>query len=155
MVTHAEDGRDATYVRVSPKLSHCQLCSPHTHVLSHKYELAVDRNARYRNRPTDFVLKTFWGQLRQILVVDINPIPSATPPEMDAQTLLLAVIHTCTIENSHNALDIHYYKNHGRKEVVDLDTIQCCVGQVKDRGRFAIVDRSGPLARAVFTEDRE
>ncbi|PIL25594.1 hypothetical protein GSI_11342 [Ganoderma sinense ZZ0214-1] len=43
MVPHTEDGRDASFVR---------------------YELLVDRNTRYRNRPTDFVSKTFWGQLR-------------------------------------------------------------------------------------------
>ena len=83
----------------------------------------------------------------------IAPIPSATPPELNPQTLLLAVIRTCTIEDDHNRLDIHYYRNHGRTEVVDLNMIQCCVGRVKDRGRFAIVDRSGPLARAVFVEE--
>ncbi|KAM5540222.1 hypothetical protein V8D89_006041 [Ganoderma adspersum] len=132
MEIQAEDGRDATFVR---------------------YELEVDRNARYRSRLTDFVPKTFWGQLRCILVVNIDPIPSATPPELNPQTLLLAVIHTCTIEEDHNILDIHYYKTHGRTEVVDLNTIQCCVGQVKDRGHFAIVDRSGPLARAVFVDE--
>ncbi|PIL32951.1 hypothetical protein GSI_05069 [Ganoderma sinense ZZ0214-1] len=116
MVAPAEDGRDASFVR---------------------YELLVDRNARYRNRPTDFVSKTFWGQLRRILVVNVGPILSATPPETKSQTLLLAVIHTCTIESSHNVLDIHYYRNHGRTEVVDLNYVQCCVGRVKDRGRLA------------------
>ncbi len=118
-----------------------------------QYELKVDRNARYRNRPVEYVPETFWGQLRQILVVKIDPIPSATPPELEPQILLLAVIRTCAIEDDHNLLDIHYYKNHGRTEVVDLNTVQCCVGRVKDRGRFAIVDRSGPLARAVFVEE--
>lgn len=65
------------------------------------------------------------------------------------------MIRTCSIESDHGVLDIHYYKNHGRLEAVDLNMVRCCVGRVSDRGRFAIVDRSGPLARAVFVEDSE
>jgi len=33
-----------------------------------------------------------------------------------------------------------------------LKSIQCLVGRVEDRGKWGLVDCSGPLAHAVFTE---
>jgi len=38
--------------------------------------------------------------------------------------------------------NIYYYKEFGVEEVVDLETVQCVVGRVKDKGEWAIVDRS-------------
>ncbi|RPD71195.1 hypothetical protein L226DRAFT_547468 [Lentinus tigrinus ALCF2SS1-7] len=120
-----EDTRDATYVR----------------------------NARYRNRPAIMEPRTFYGQLLHILVIDVKPIPTAVPPKTTDTKLVLGVIRTCVTDGDHNVLDIHYYKNHGRVEVVEITTIQCVVGRVKDRGRFAIIDRSGALARPEFVHD--
>jgi len=37
---------------------------------------------------------------------------------------------------------IYYYKEFGIEEVVDMKTVQCVVGRVKDRGEWAIIDRS-------------
>jgi hypothetical protein len=37
---------------------------------------------------------------------------------------------------------IYSYKEFGVEEVVDLDTVQYVIGRVKDRGEWAIVDRS-------------
>jgi len=37
---------------------------------------------------------------------------------------------------------IYYYKDFGVEEVVDMKTVQCVVGRVKDRGEWAIVNRS-------------
>lgn len=39
----------------------------------------------------------------------------------------------------------------GPIEVVDLDFVKCLVGRIWDRGRWAIVDRNGPLTQAVST----
>ena len=47
-------------------------------------------------------------------------------------------------------LDINFYTNLGRYEVVDITSIQCLVRRVKDRGQWAIIDRSGALARAIY-----
>jgi hypothetical protein len=51
----------------------------------------------------------------------------------------LALIHEvkATVRNG-----TYYFKEFGAEEVVDLDTLQCVVGRVKDRGEWAIVDRS-------------
>jgi hypothetical protein len=37
----------------------------------------------------------------------------------------------------------------GRLDVVDVTCLQCLVGRVKDNNRWAIIDRSGHLVRAV------
>ncbi|KAI0369836.1 hypothetical protein BV20DRAFT_1036311 [Pilatotrama ljubarskyi] len=129
-----EDGRDASHVR---------------------YELLVDKNARYRNRPVILEKKTFYGQLRQILVINLGPVPSASPPQSEPSTLVLGVIRRCIIESDHRALDIHYYRRHGALEIVDITTIQCLVGRVQDRGHYGVIDRSGALARAIYIEEAE
>ena len=115
--------------------------------------MLVDRNARYRNRPVINEPRTFYGQLLRILVLDVKPIPTAVPPKTTNTTLVLGVIRTCVIDSDHSVLDIHYSKNNGRVEVVEITTIQCVVGRIKDRGRFAIIDRSGALARPEFVEE--
>ncbi|KAI0819220.1 hypothetical protein BC628DRAFT_1333506 [Trametes gibbosa] len=132
LLAEAEDGRDASFVR---------------------YELLVDKNARYRQRPVILEQKTFYGQLRNILVIDLGPIPLASPPQLQSSVLMLGTIRRCVIESIHRDLDIHYYKKLGALEIVDISTIQCVVGRVQDRGRFAIIDRSGSLARAIYIED--
>ncbi|KAH9921953.1 uncharacterized protein BXZ73DRAFT_51623, partial [Epithele typhae] len=123
-----DDARDTTWVR---------------------YELNVDRNRSFANRPIDLEERTYFGQLQHVLVVNIGAIPSAVPP-VPATTLLLGVIKMCKIEEKHPSLDIHYYKDLGRTHIVDMSTVQCVVGRVSDRGRHGIIDRSGPLARAEF-----
>ncbi|KAJ3004976.1 hypothetical protein NUW54_g4552 [Trametes sanguinea] len=117
-----------------------------------QYELLVDKNARYRNRPVILEKKTFYGQLRQILVLDLCPIPSAAPPLVQPTTLVLGAVRQALIESHHSTLDIHYYKKMGALDLVDIATVQCVVGRIVDRGRTAIIDRSGALARAMYVE---
>lgn len=117
-----------------------------------QYELLVDKNARSSAAPTIFHKQTYYGQLLQLLVVNVGVIQTETiriPPS----TLVLAEIHTCQVISTHRSLDIHYYKNLGGKEVVDADTIACVVGRVRDREQWAIIDRSGTLSRAVYVDE--
>ena len=37
---------------------------------------------------------------------------------------------------------IYTFKEFGTDEIVDLKTVQCVVGRVKDRGEWSIIDRS-------------
>lgn len=93
--------------------------------------------------------KTFYGQLLQLIVVDMPAIPV-----IDARpdTLVLGIVRTCTVDVSHSQLDIHYYTKQGALEVVDITTVQCLVGRIEDRKRWAIIDRSGSLSRAIYVE---
>jgi hypothetical protein len=61
-------------------------------------------------------------------------------------TLILAVIQQvkATLRNG-----LYYYKDFGADEVVDLNTVQCVVGRVKDRSEWTIVDRSDTTSAQV------
>ena len=69
--------------------------------------------------------------------------------------LILAVIRTCKIVEDHPALDIHYYSDEGGLDVLDITTVQCLVGRIRDRDRWAFIDRSGSLSRALYNPDEE
>ena len=52
-------------------------------------------------------------------------------------------------------LNIPYYTEPTKPvalRAVDMNTMMCLVGRIKDRGRWAIVDRSGDMARAEFVD---
>ena len=96
--------------------------------------------------------ETFYGQLQHIFVVKRPSATQLLVGVTEPEILILGAILTCDIEEK-NDLDMHYYKTHGRTEVVDITTVQCLVGRVKDRGVWTIIDRSGNLARATFELD--
>ncbi|KAH9930109.1 uncharacterized protein B0H18DRAFT_873442 [Fomitopsis serialis] len=127
-----EDSRNASYVR---------------------YESLVDKFAGQRNRPSVFELRTFYGELQHIVSLDVQVTDTAGARRVE--TLILAGIRTCKLDDrpSPGGLDIHYYTTTGRYEVVDINNIQCLVGRIHDRGQWAIVDRSGSLARAIYVEE--
>jgi hypothetical protein len=72
---------------------------------------------------------------------------------MEPETLCLAVIQQVhLLSNSHPALSIPSYLQTGALDPIDIKSIQCIVGHVKDKGKWSLVDYSGPLAHAVFSE---
>jgi hypothetical protein len=88
--------------------------------------------------------------LKSILKFDL---PAGIAPLVtETTTLVLAMIRSTDVSYE-TPLKIPYYKEFGPLEVVDMSTVMCIVGRVKDhRGRWGIVDRSGKSARADFTE---
>ncbi|CDO68471.1 hypothetical protein BN946_scf184754.g5 [Trametes cinnabarina] len=127
------DKRDATFVR---------------------YEVLVDQNARFRHAEVALQPKTLYGQLQHIFEVQLAPMPSHGYPDAPS-SVILAAIQTCQIQRSNLPLDIHYYTRMGATDYVDVQTIQCLVGRIKDRGHFAIIDRSGSLSRVLFVDSDE
>jgi hypothetical protein len=82
-------------------------------------------------------MQNFFGQLNRILLLEL---PSAQRLDLDEPTtVIVAVIREAkaTLRNG-----IYYYENTGAEEVVDLSTLQCVVGRVRDRDEWAIIDRS-------------
>ncbi|KAI0083042.1 hypothetical protein BDY19DRAFT_987984 [Irpex rosettiformis] len=114
-----------------------------------RYQLLVDINARAHNRPLLFAVQTFYGRLMHVVVVNVGAIPSQNIP---ATHVVLAIIRSCKVDEHHPKLDIHYYSEEGALDVVDVTTVQCLVGRVYDRERWAIFDRSDLLSRAVYIE---
>jgi hypothetical protein len=77
--------------------------------------------------------------------------------DSDDMTVILAAIRTCDIDDDAGpaGLDIHYYSRTAALHFVDVTNIQCLVGRVKDGSRWAIIDRSGSLAHAVYMGEDE
>jgi hypothetical protein len=97
-------------------------------------------------------LKTFFGQLLYIVVI---PIPESIALETKKpETICLMIIRQvkAVLPNAQGILPIPFYSQTGALDPVDIKSIQCVVGRVEDRGKCGLVDRSGPLAHAVFTE---
>jgi hypothetical protein len=114
----------------------------------------VDRNARQRHAPSIYEKQTFFGQLEHIFVVHIPPDPILKINE--PTTVFLAALHPCQLiatPSRLSALDIHFSSGTSHTlDVVDIICLQCLVGRVPLEGssQWAIIDRSGNLARAVF-----
>jgi hypothetical protein len=97
----------------------------------------VDRHASHARKTPDYEEKDFFGQLKRILLVELPPAPQLDLTE--PKTFILAVIQ----ETKAMLKDgIHFYKDFGPEEVVDLKTVQCVVGRVKYGDGWAIIDRS-------------
>jgi len=112
-------------------------CNCNFWALLPQYTQFVDRHAHRRRKTPDFQLQTFFGQLNRILLFEL---PSAPRLNLDKPTtVIVALIQAVKATLRGN---IYYYKEFGVEEVVDLETVQCVVGRVKDSGEWAIVDRS-------------
>lgn len=75
-----------------------------------------------------------------------------------SQTIILAAIRSCkkpVAKRDLGNLDIHFYMSEGRLEITDITCIQCLVGRIRtlDKKEWAIIDRSGNQARAVFIDE--
>lgn len=82
----------------------------------------------------------------------MDAIPSVGQP---ARTLILAVIRSYRIESHDRLLNIHYYPtaSQGSVDVVDIGTIDCLIGRVRDGNRWATVDRTDVLDYTAYIED--
>lgn len=104
------------------------------------------------SRKPVFKSTEYFGQLKKVLATELPPgiIPSITQPTR----VVLAIISPRETTNE-TPLKIPYYTEPSKPpapRAVDMNTVMCLVGRVWDRGRWAIVDRSGEMARADFIE---
>jgi len=93
----------------------------------------------------------FFGQLRYIVVIAIPK--SRELKTKEPQNICLAVIRQviASLPNS-QGMPIPSYSQNGALDPADIKSIQCVVGRVKGPLIWGLVDRSGPLAHAVFAE---
>ncbi|KAG8809635.1 hypothetical protein FRC18_004456 [Serendipita sp. 400] len=111
-----------------------------------RYVLYVDIYARQRRREPAFEPRTYFGCLEEIYEV---LLPAQPPFEAEVKVLLLALIRPCdAMFNSQ--MNAYTYRNYKPLEVVDIQTIESVVGRVPYGNGWAIVDRSGELARATL-----
>lgn len=120
--------------------------------------MLVDLNARYKKRREEFQLQTFYGQLEHIYWVNF-PGPCAELGNDEPTTYILAAIRNCVLESDDReltGLDIHFISRMGNLDVIDITSVQALVGRVQDMsGDWAIIDRSGVLARAEWKGEED
>jgi hypothetical protein len=143
IVAMGDDRQDATFVRVSVGFLLVVVVSQHC-----QYEMLVDRNARYARRPVILNSQIFFGQLQHIFVVSL---PASLPLSLKQwTTIILATIPICSNPWMQSNNGMHYYSREGHLEVVDMECVQCLVGQVKVSNEWVIVNRSDDCACPVF-----
>jgi len=111
----------------------------------------IDKYAHQPRRRPAYELQTFYGQLQHIYAIRFTLECRDIGLENDT-VIILAAIKTCTLDEPDSQLrnlDIRFYSAEGAVHVIDITSVQCLVGRIRDRNRWAIVDRSGSLARAV------
>jgi hypothetical protein len=119
--------------------------------------MLVDKYARQPRRRPEYKLQTFYGRLQHIYVVQFNGACPGLGCE-DGTAIFLAAVKTCKLDGPDSqlrSLDIRFYSSEGAIHVVDITSIQCLVGRIWDRNRWAIIDRSGQLARAVYDQGED
>jgi hypothetical protein len=67
---------------------------------------------------------------------------------------VIAALTCCKITRSRtDGMDIHYYKDLGATEFLDIEHVQCVVMRiVAPKNSWAIADRSGSLCRAQWDD---
>jgi hypothetical protein len=117
--------------------------------------MLVDKYARQAGRRPEYELQTFFGQLQHIYLIQFST--ACRDLRIDqGSTIILASIRTCILDHSVpqlEHLDIKYYSAEGAVHVIDITSLQCLVGRIRDWQRWAIIDRSGSLARALYVEN--
>lgn len=118
----------------------------------------MDKYAHLKRQKPVLKPQTFYGQLQHIYVVRF----SESCPDMRVEPeipIFLVAIRNCKLTKDDTELaklDIHLYTHTGTLDIIDITSIQALVGRVKtqvDGGAWAIIDRSGALARATYEEE--
>lgn len=104
------------------------------------------------------VRKTRYGRLEYIL--QCNTQTSDAGRTLPLRCHLFAVITGCKIVDGSDATRtlVTYTEMDARPHVIDLGAVGAVIGRFHvggTRPRWAIVDRSGELAHAVFTDERD
>jgi hypothetical protein len=111
-------------------------------IYSIQYQLVVDKFAHRPCQAPQFELQDFFGQVLCFLVVNI---PSSLDHGIETQYLVYAVINEIKALDHETNL-YRFYQATGPTVIIDLNRVQCVVGQIFDRGKWAIVDRSTSVA---------
>jgi hypothetical protein len=118
--------------------------------------MLVDKYARQARRRPEYELQVFYGQLQHIYVIKFREFCAHGRLGVNCpSTIILASIKTCVLDDPApqvERLGIKYYSREGAVHVIDITSVQCVVGRIRDRNRWAIIDRSGSLAQAFYVD---
>ncbi|KAH9920573.1 uncharacterized protein BXZ73DRAFT_52204, partial [Epithele typhae] len=121
-----------------------------------QYDVLVDRLAHLRSAPSEFISQICYGQLQRISHFLLPAIPTHAIME-PTHIVLVAIEEKCKIRPGSDrlGLGIHFFTpSPGAVFYVDLTTVKCVVGRVKDGlGQEAIIDRTGTVTRGLYADD--
>lgn len=124
--------------------------------------MLVDKFARQKRRLPEYELETFYGRLEHIFLIKLPPQsswPLNNIYSSSNEEVVLAAIRNCKLDTTPaelRKLDIHLYTHDGSLDFIDITSIQALVGRIpcpRAGSKWAIVDRSGTLARAIFNNE--
>ena len=79
-------------------------------------------------------------------------VPPSIDDEIDTQSLVYAVINEVKVlDPAGSNFYSGFYQATGPIVFVDLNQVQCVIGRVLDRGKWAIIDRSTSVAQIYDT----
>lgn len=84
----------------------------------------------------------------RFIIIDI---PQSIAHGIEAQTLVYAVIDEAKVLDHGTNFYDRFYQATGPIVFVDLNQVQCVIGRILDRGKWAIVDRSTSVAQIYHT----
>ena len=118
-------------------------------IYSIQYQLAVDKLAHRPRQAPQFELQDFFGQVLRFIVVNI---PLSLDHGIEAQSFVYAVIDEIKLlDHGTNFYGLYYRPATGPITFIDLNQVQCVIGRILDRGKWAIVDRSTSVAQIYHT----
>ena len=118
-------------------------------LFSFQYQLAVDKFAHRPRHAPQFELQNFFGQVLRFIVVNV---PLSIDHGIEAQSLAYAVIDEAKVLDHGTNFYGQFYQATGPIAFIDLNQLQCVIGRILDRGKWAIVDRSTSVAQIYNTE---
>lgn len=77
-------------------------------------------------------------------------VPESINHGIEAQSLVYAVIDEVKVLAG-TSFYSRFYQDTGPIVIVDLNQVQCVIGRIYDRGKWAIVDRSTSVAQIYDT----
>ncbi len=96
------------------------------------------------------IQQVHYGQLLAVLEL---PLQGRVWKDHAGSTVLLAIIRPCKTNGKDATQELTLYREYAADVVVDVNAVEAVVGRVKSRKEWGIIDRSGALARTVFTAD--
>ena len=114
----------------------------------------MDCNATRRNAPVELIQQDFYGRVVYFLAL---PLPLTCPYRVGTlapETLLLALIEPVNWEPESPSFPVRFYRGEGANavQIIDMSCIQSSVGRIKDRGRWALIER-GNMGRILGTTE--
>ena len=139
------DSRDMSFVRVRKHDTQWLLNNIDLFIYLIQYQLAVDKFAHRPRQAPQFELQDFFGQVLRFIVVNI---PLSLDHGIEAQSLVYAVIDEVKVLDQGSRTNLYrFYQATGPIVTIDLNQVQCVIGRILDRGKWAIVDRSTSVAQ--------